>query len=253
MKKTFILFSLSFAFFIGYSPLQAQTQEAQVELPNKLGLRSIGATLGIGATDMNLNEINDHLQVLGIGRLDNMLSAYNFSIYTGFNGGFGLSIDVNGAISLGSELYNSNSWITLKTFSFGPTFYYPLFTTNRIRLMAVGGLRDNDMSFEYNANTNASPGFDNLLANPAANSNAIILESISTESATFGARFQYRLGKKENLKPREYSIGIDSGYNYSFDAIAWREPGSKNIIRDMPAIKPDHFYLNFTFSALLLR
>jgi len=119
--------------------------------------------------------------------------------------------------------------------------------------MAVGGLRDTDMSFEYNANTNASPGFNDLLANLAANSNAIVLESISTESAIFGARFQYRLGKKENLKPREYSIGIDSGYNYSFDAVSWHEPRSKNIIRDMPAIKPDNFYLNFTFSALLIR
>ncbi len=72
-------------------------------------------------------------------------------------------------------------------------------------------------------------------------------------SAIFGARFQYRLGKKESLKLREYSLGIDSGYNYSFETVPWSEPLSKHVIRSMPSVKTDYFYLNLTFSANLLR
>ncbi|WP_347157438.1 hypothetical protein [Pontibacter chitinilyticus] len=144
--------------------------------------------------------------------------------------------------------------LKLNTFSAGSTLYYSLLTTNRVQLMALAGLRINDMRFTYNSNTGGAPAFNDLFTNPAANSRAVVLQtSTGAESATFGARFQYRLGKKENLKAREYRLGIDSGYSYCFDDVTWQEPQSKTMVRDMPAVKPDHFYLNFTFSALLLR
>lgn len=254
MKKNFILSLLSLALFIGYSPVQAQTQEVQPGgRLSKLGLRNIGATFGFGTADMNLSEMNGRLQALEVGRLDDMLTAFNFSIYTDFEAGFGFSLDVSGGTSFVSELYDTNTMMHFGTFTFGPTMYYSLLKTNRIRLMALGGLRTNDMSFKYNAKVSASPDFDDLLANPAANSNVVALQSTSTESAIFGARFQYRLGKKENLTLTAYSIGLDTGYNYGFETVAWREPQSNYIVRDMPAIKPDYFYLNFTFSALLKR
>lgn len=254
MKRKLNFWILGLAFFIGCSPLQAQTQEVQIDSLNKLVLRNIGATFGFGVADINLNEMNSRLQALGIGQLDDELSVLNFSIYAGFKGGFGLSADINWGTSLGGKVYDTNYRINFDIFSVGPTMYYSLLTTNRVRLMALGGLRMSDMSFRYNFDTGASPGFDDLLTNPSASSNFIIIKNgIGAESATFGARFQYRLGKKENLKPREYSLGIDTGYNYSFDAVPWSEPQSKHIIRDMPAIKPYYFYLNFTFSALLIR
>ncbi|MFD2067303.1 hypothetical protein ACFSKU_10450 [Pontibacter silvestris] len=216
-------------------------------------LNKLGATLGLGVATMNLNEMNNRLQELGIGSLEEDQNWYNFSIYIEFNSGFGISMDISGGISLESELYNPDTWITLKALSFGPTLYYPFVKTNRIRLSVLGELRTYDMKFEYNANANAIPDLNNLLTNPAANSNTVILESTSTDAVTLGARFQYRLGKKENLKPREYSLGIDIGYNYGFGSVAWHEIRSKYAINDMPAIKPDNFYFNFTFTALLIR
>lgn len=255
MKRKFYFWILGLALFIGCLPLQAQTQGVQLDSLNKLVLRNIGATFGFGTANVNLHEMNNSLQELRVGQLDDKLTTLHFSIYAGFKGGFGLSADINFGTSLGGrEVYNTNAAINLNTFSFGPTLYYSLLTTNRVRLMALAGLRMNSMSFKYNANTLASPDFEDLLANPAASGSVKVMRtSIPARSATLGARLQYRLGKKENLKSREYSLGIDSGYNHSFDAVPWSEPLSKTIIRGMPAIKPNHFYLNFTFSALLIR
>ena len=238
------------------SPLQAQQQKTLIGEPNKLRLHSIGATFGFGVADMNMSRLNSRLQALGIDQFYDQLAIFNLSVYAGFRGRFGLSVDISGGSSLGGkEEYSPDAHINFNTFSFGPTLYYSLLTTNRVRLMALGGLRMSDMNFKYNANAFASPDFDDLLAAPPASSNNVVImrTAIPAESATLGARFQYRLGKKENLKPREYSLGIDSGYNYSFETVPWSEPLSKQIIRDMPAVKTDHFYMNFTFSAYLLR
>ncbi|WP_162056543.1 hypothetical protein [Pontibacter pamirensis] len=92
------------------------------------------------------------------------LAVINFSIYADFKGGFGLSADVSGGSSLGGkEEYSPDAMINLNSFSFGPTMYYSFLTTNRIRLMALGGLRMNEMRFTYNANAFISPDFDDLL------------------------------------------------------------------------------------------
>ncbi len=252
MKKKHIIWMAALAVAAGYSPLQAQTRQVFADRPNPLGVSKVGATVGFGVADMNLAAMNARLQELEIGRLEEMLTNINFSVFAGLHNGMYISMDGNFGIALESVYYSPNAWITLKTFSFGPTVYYPLITTNRLRVFALGGFRSNDMRFEYNRNTNASPDLNDLLTTPSSSS-TVVLENVSNESLTLGGRFQYRLGKKENLKAREYSIGIDSGYNHAFSAALWREARSNYPVQNMPAIKADHFYLNFTFSAALIR
>ncbi|WP_347157439.1 hypothetical protein [Pontibacter chitinilyticus] len=101
MKTTHRLWLLCSVLFIGYSPLQAQTKDVYPAAPGKLVLRSLGATIGAGVADMNLKALNSRLQVLEIGQLDGTLSVINLSVYAGFNGGFGLSADVNLGTSSG--------------------------------------------------------------------------------------------------------------------------------------------------------
>lgn len=255
MKNKFVgIFCLAVC-LLSY-PLQAQMKEMVTDRSPKVRLHRIGATLGFGVADMNMNTLNTRLQALDIDQFYDQLAVYNVSIYAGFREGIGISMDISGGSSLGGkDEYSPDANVNFNTFTFGPTLYYSLLTTNRIHLMALGGMRINDMSFKYNADSYASTDFDALLTAPSASSNHVVAirTAFPAESAIFGARLQYRLGKKENLKPREYSLGIDTGYNYGFETVPWSEPLSRQIIRDMPAIKTDHFYMNFTFSAYLLR
>lgn len=198
--------------------------------------------------------MNNHLQELEIGKLEEMLTNFEFGLYSEIYGGIGASFNVSIGEALESIAYDSKAMLGLSTLSIGTNLHYSLLNTNRVRLQVLGGPRFNDMRFTYNNNINTAPTLDDILVNPSGSSNTISLESVSeNKSAVVGARFQYRLGKKKHLKQHELSLGIDSGYNFSFGETRWRESYSKVPVQNMPSIKPDHFYLNFTISANLLR
>ncbi|RDV14644.1 hypothetical protein DXT99_13325 [Pontibacter diazotrophicus] len=257
MKTNFTVCALCFILFIAHSPLRAQTQEALSEdQPSKTGLSKIGATFGLGAANMNLKAINSRLQALEIGKLEESSTTFNLSLYSEIYGGLGASFDVSSGYSFDSFAADPHAFLRLTMLSFGANIHLSLLNTNRFQLQAFGGPRFNDMRLTYNTDTRASPDFDDLLTTPSANSSSVALESVSLdEIANVGVRFQYRLGRKENLKTRGYTLalGIDSGYNFSFSDTPWREVHSQRTVQNMPAIEPDNFYLNFTFSAYLLR
>lgn len=254
MKSYVAVCTICLVVFMLGSPLRAQIQEVSADQPPKTGLRKVGLTFGFGVADMNLSQMNNRLQELEIGKLEEVLTNFEFGLYSEIYGGIGASFNISIGKALESIAYSQNAMIGLSTLAVGANFHISLLHTNRFRLQVLGGPRFNDMRFEYNMDTNTAPDLDDLLINPSGNSHAIVLESVSAnESAVVGARFQYRVGKKERLKQHEVSLGIDSGYNFSIGEVRWRDPYSKVPVQNMPSIRPDHFYLNFTISANLLR
>lgn len=254
MKATFTLSILCLSIFTVGLAQQAQGQATLPEQSRKTGLSKIGATFGIGAANLNLKDINNRLQELEIGQLEASLTTLNLSMYSEIHGGLGASFSVGTGVSFDSFTSDPKAFLNLKMLTIGVSLHYALLSTNRIRIHVLGGPRFNDMRLTYNTNTSASPDLNGLFTNPSANSNSIVLESVPNgEAAVAGASFQYRTGRKENVKQREYTVGIDTGYNFNFGDTPWREVHSKAIVQNMPVIRPDHFYLNFTFSAFLLR
>lgn len=196
---------------------------------------------------MKLEVLNQRLAELQIGSLDPILASRTVSLYGG-HGNLGVSMDVHFGTAFENELFNPESYINLNIFSLGGTFYAPLLQYKRLDGQVLLGFRFTNINFEYNGNTNAATNFNSLLSNPAANAGFVRLTNTGNECLSGGARFQYRLGKKENGKPWEYKLGFDSGYIYGFRTGFWVEPGSRHPVPDMPKTRPDHFYFLLTFS-----
>ncbi|WP_162053536.1 hypothetical protein [Pontibacter pamirensis] len=74
MKTNFTVCAFSLILFFLHSPLRAQTQEIQIDNPNKLALHSIGATFGFGVADINVDALNARLQAAGIDQFYDQLS-----------------------------------------------------------------------------------------------------------------------------------------------------------------------------------
>ena len=196
---------------------------------------------------MKLGALNQVLANLQIGKVDPLLASRTISLYGGY-GKLGVSMDAHFGTAFENVYNEPNAYLSLEVFSFGGTFFAPLFQYRSFAAKVLWGFNFTDMSFEYNGETRAAPGFGSLLSNPAGASSFVRLRNTGSECLNGGGRVEYRLGKRENLKPREYRIGLDAGYVYAFRTGVWSVPGSKVPAPGMPRVKPDHFYVHLTFS-----
>lgn len=210
---------------------------------------SLGYDIGIGVGQMHLDSINHRLQELQVGQILDVLVNAQFNFYIESEQGAGLSLSGNWGIAV-SDVYKQNTYLDFNTLGFGVTGYIPLLYSNRIGFWATGGIRTNIMHLDYNYNRVASANFNNLFTSPAANTNTFSLISSGNQLASFGAKFQYRLWRKEKLKPYEIRFGINSDYNYSYQQNPWREIRSRSLITDMPNISPNNFSFVLTASIL---
>jgi hypothetical protein len=247
MKVNFNLRAFGLALSLNFLSFSAQSQDGPNHYPKRRFFDKIGFSAGLGTGEMKVDALNQRLAELQIGRVDPILASRTISLY-GVSGNLGVSMDVNLGTAFENELFNPDSYLSFETFSLGVTFYAPLLQYKRFNVQVLLGFRFTNMSFEYNGNTNAATNFSSLLSNPAGNSSFVRLRNNNNECFSGGARFQYRLGKKENGKPREYKLGFDSGYIYGFRTGFWVEPGSRHPVPDMPKTRPDHFYFLLTFS-----
>lgn len=211
---------------------------------------SLGFGYGFGFASTQFNEINQRLQELEIGQLTDLQANFPFYIYLEGNNGLGISFDGNAGISPEKEVYKSETYLDFQTRAFGLTLHIPIIYSNRIGIWATGGIRTNNMYFQYNYNTIASANFSNLLTNPATQNNSINLISSSNKMAAFGGKWQYRFWRKDKVKPYEIRIGLHSEYNFSYSQEPWRERRSKAIITNMPNIDPKNLSFNLTISFL---
>jgi hypothetical protein len=232
------------------SPLLGQSRKLPAGRTEMFSLNKVGVDFELGGAELNVTSLNNRLAELEIGKLEDVAGTYHGSFSLENYYGLGISFELAVGVFMNNVVFKPNTFLGLNTFSFGPSVYFPLVRTNRFRLLILGGIRSTELNFSYNANTMASPGFNALLNNPGANSNVFELYSTSNHLASFGAKVQYRIGKKENIKPVEYRLGLGSGYGYSFRTNPWRETGSKNVVAGMPVLKPDNFYLNLNISVL---
>lgn len=194
-----------------------------------------------------MRELNTFLKDRQIGSIYPELIPRTLSLYLAGKKGAKISYDLTFGESFEYTMDRPNVYLHLETVSAGMTFYKSLLQSNRIEVLFLGGFRFTSLEFDYNENTNVASSFDTLVSNPSGNASVVNLKSAS-EDLHVGGRFQYRLGKKENLKPREYRIGIDSGYVYSFRNGPWWQAGNKLPVPAMPRVESDHFYLQLTFS-----
>lgn len=248
MRLSFIFLVLLFFLSFIYYPLQAQTQEQLIKPLKSRFIKEIGFSVGIGSNELNLKELNKYLEAHQIGRIDNQLGSRTLSLYLAGKKGFKGTIDINMSTSFENTMFKPNAFLYLNTTSVGSTFYTSLLHTNRFEILFLGGFRFTNIDFEFNGNTKSGSSFDSLVSNPSVNASMFHLTSNVNEDINIGGRFQYRLGKKENLKPREYRIGFDSGYIYNFRNSDWGQLGSNLPTPAMPKIKSDSFYFHLTFS-----
>lgn len=247
MKLKQLLRAFCLGLFLSFLSLSAQSQDGPNYYAKRRLFNKIGFSAGIGTGELKLDELNQRLAELQIGRVDPVLASRTISLYGGLRN-LGVSMDVNLGTAFENEFYNPDSYFNFETFSLGMALYAPLLQYKRFDVQVLLGFRFTNMSFEYNGKTNTPANFNSLLSNPAGNASFVRLLNTKNECFSGGARFQYRLGKKENVKPREYKIGFDTGYIYAFRTGFWVEPGSKHLVPDMPKTRPDHFYVHLTFS-----
>jgi len=248
MRLVLVFSILFFCFELLYSPLSTQAQDLPTKPPKSRYLNEIGFILGIGTSDLDLRDLNKHLEVLQIGKVDNVLVSRTISLYMSGKNNFKATMDVNVGTAIDNLIIKPEADITFNTFSLGLSLYKSLFRTNRVEILLLGGFRFTNINFEYNANTISAANFDSLLSDPTVNASTIHLASVNNSDANIGGRFQFRLGKKENQKPREYRIGFDSGYIYGFRNSPWRHVGGRLAVPAMPKIKSDNVYFHLTFS-----
>jgi hypothetical protein len=248
MRLRFIFLVLLFFLSFIYYPLQAQTQEQLIKPPKSRFIKEIGFSVGLGSNELNLKELNEYLEGHQIGKIDNELASRTLSLYLASTNGFKATMDINAGTSFENTMFKPNAFLYLTTYSLGATFYKSLLHTNRFEILLLGGFRFTNIDFEYNGNTNAGSSFDSLVSNPSGNASMFHLTSDANQDLNMGGRFQYRLGKKENIKSREYRIGFDSGYIYNFKNSNWGQVGSSLPTPAMPKIKSDNFYFHLTFS-----
>ena len=246
--------ALLFFFFLNIFSLQAQdpripTPESIInQSKNQKFITKIGFDIGVGTSEMNLQELNQRLADAKIGWLDELLTTFNVNVYAELKNAVGVSMDYSLGVSQDGKMYQLNTFLNFTTSSFGPTVYVPLFRTKRIFLWATGGLRSVRMNLKYNAVQNNAANFNLLLNNPGANSSSFHIYSGLNENALFGGRFQFRFEKGYQERSPDFRVGIDAGYAHCFRYSPWSEIGSKQIIANMPAVRPDNVYFNINFS-----
>jgi hypothetical protein len=145
-------------------------------------------------------------------------------------------------------MIDRNVQMSLQTYSLGGTVYLPAYKSNRFNLLGIAGFRFTNLNFEYNPNKQATTNFGTLFSNPPANPGVVHLTSRANEDLNLGGRFQYRLGKKENLKSSSYRFGFDTGYIYNINRSSWAQAGSYNPLPGMPQVKLDNIYFHLTFA-----
>jgi hypothetical protein len=215
-------------------------------------LEKIGITAGAGVNVLNLKGLNQRLEALQIGKVDEFLAARSLELYTG-NDDVAFAIDVNVGTAFENTLANPDSTsLNFGSFSLGIRVYRSLLRIRRVSLLATLGFRFTDLWFEYTVNTHFPTGFNTVLSNTTG-SNSVWLRNTENICVPLGGRFQYLLGKQPNRKGREYLIGIDTGYVFNAISNDWRRAGSGGIVQDMPVTRPGNFYFYLTFSGFLKR
>ncbi len=246
--RLIIVISALFFLSLMYSPLFAQTQNLLTKPQESGFIKEIGFSVGVGASYQDLKDFNKRLENLHIGKVDDVFASRTLSLYLAGKKDFKATMDVNVGTAFENSTMQRNAYLHLETFSIGFSLYKSILHTNRFEILVMCGFRFTSMTFEYNANTNSAVPFDSILSNSTSNASMVHLTSNANESLLVGGRFQYRLGEKENLKPREYKIGFDSGYIYSFRNSTWGQFGSSLPVSGIPKIKSDNFYFHLTFS-----
>jgi len=145
-------------------------------------------------------------------------------------------------------MYNPESFMSFGLFSMGLSYHEPLYQSNRFKWLFLLGIRTTQLELNYNPGGNKSQNFNTLFQAQQPSLTSFRIFSDDNLCIPAGIRFQYRLGKKENLHWGGYLIGLESGYKYYFRTTPWREIGGRNFITNMPAVKPDNFYFHLTFA-----
>jgi hypothetical protein len=239
-------------FFCFNTLLLAQPGDVPISRPKYRFLEKIGLTAGVGMNILDLKRLNQRLEELGIGKVDEFLATQSLELNTG-NDDIAFAVDVNVGTAFENTLVNPDSTsLNFGSFSLGMRVYKSLLRSKRLNLLAALGFRFTDLWFEYTVNTHFPAGFNTVLSNPAG-SNTVRLRTTENICVPLGGRFQYLLGKQPNRKGREYLIGIDTGYVLSVIYNDWRRAGSGGVVQDMPETKPGNFYFYLTFTGLLKR
>ena len=157
MKQTRLLLSIVVFLFFNFFSLQAQypsipTPESIInQSNNQKFITKIGFDIGVGPSEMNLQQLNRRLEDAKIGWLDELITTINVNAYAEFKNAVGVSMDYSLGVSQDGKMYQPNTFLNFTTSSFGPTVYVPLLRTRRVFLWATGGLRLVHMSMEYNS------------------------------------------------------------------------------------------------------